>query len=1590
MSSRSISAVVYFHIGYSCTAAVNCNSNGGNGKCVELGVGTGNYKCTSCSYGGDVINGACPASPCTTSANCNSAMGGGVCVPNGDRTSNYTCTSCNYGGDVINGACPASPCTTSTNCNSAMGGGVCQPIGNGNTGYKCADCTDGVAVINGPCATCPIGGKTITFDDIQAQNAQSSPIPSNYYGFAWTRANYQLATNAPNSNYVNLAGSGLNVAFFYQPPMIIQAVPPNGPFALYSIFAVPLYSNAMVLNIIGYDTIDVPLYNISYSLNNGSVVTLNINWTGLNRVEMSSTALDGAGPDIGLKSFCITGPLVQLVCPTGQTGITFNDISTGAATSGLIPSNYGGFAWVNAMYTRAPAASTQSPFSNLAGSDAYIASFNTNPMVMQVGAPNGPFILYSGFAVALYSNALLLNITGYDATGVLLYSTSYTLNTRVIVPLNLNWTGLNRVEMSSTALDGVAQDVGLKDLCISSPVVEAVCPTGQTGLTFNDIITGGATSGLIPSNYSGFAWVNAMYTRAPAASTQSPFSNLAGSDAYIASFNTNPMVMQVAAPNGPFTLYSGFAIALYSNSLLLNITGYDITGGLLYSTSYTLNTRVISYLNLNWTGLNRVEMSSMALDGAAQDIGLKDLCISSPVVQPTCPSGQTGITFNVSTTGGATSGLIPSNYDGFAWVNAMFTQVPAASTQSPFSNLAGSDTYIASFNNSPIIMQVTPPNGPFTLYSGFAIALYSNSLLLNITGYDATGALLYSTSYSLNTRVISYLNLNWTGLNRVEVSSTALDGAAQDIGFKDLCISSPVVQPVCPTGQSGMTFNDITTGGASSGQIPSNYGGFGWYLAMFTQAPAPNTQSPYSNMAGSDAYVASFNTNPMIMQIAPPNGPFTLYSGFAIALYSNSLLLNISGYDATGALLYSTSYSLNTRVISYLNLNWTGLNRVEMSSTALDGAAQDIGLKDLCVSSLVVQPVCPTGGTAINTQNITANFFAPIPSNYYGFTWIGSYTVQASFQGPQTAFANIAGSDSYTSIVQYSPMVLQATPPSGPFTFYSGYVVAASTTTASLTVTGYNIVGHTLYNTSFSLDNQVIFWLNLNWTGLDRIEMLLTFPDPNGWGYLSFKDFCVSSPQVQATCPTGGSAITFDNSTVSGSNQAQIPSNYKGFGWMNANFQFESYIGSQSAYLNLAGSDSYVGYFNNNPMIMQASPPNGPFTFYSGYVVAPWTSAATLNVTGYDVTNTLLYSASYSLNNYAILWLNLNWTGLDRIEMISQSPFGPPEIGFKDFCVSAPQVQPACPVGETAITFDNNTVPGSNQSQVPSNYKGFAWINANVIAANLYGTQQVYLNFAGSDSYVGYFNHNPMIIQASPPNGPFTFYSGYVVAPWTSAAALNVTGYDVTNTLLYSASYSLNNNAILRLNLNWTGLNRIEMMSQSSSGYADIGFKDFCVSGPQVQPACPIGGTAITFDNSTVPGSTNAPIPSSYKGFAWTNGQFLLASISGIPTAYANLAGSDSYIGWFNSNPLVIQASSSNGPFSFYSGYVVTSYSSSCVLNVAGYSASSALLYNTSYSLNNFVIVRLNLNWTGLGRIEMNSLSCSSYRDIGFKDFCLG
>ena len=150
---------------------------------------------------------------------------------------------------------------------------------------------------------------------------------------------------------------------------------------------------------------------------------------------------------------------------------------------------------------------------------------------------------------------------------------------------------------------------------------------------------------------------------------------------------------------------------------------------------------------------------------------------------------------------------------------------------------------------------------------------------------------------------------------------------------------------VCPAGQMGITFDDLTNETYNYfSPLPNVYAGFQWNNVYLTTA-MPN-DTGYLTALKSGLFVI-FNNLANPMYISHFGTRFTLNSLVATAAHIDGLRADFDELLPTSGPRHYRAM-LNTSVSTTVILNWTNLSRIEISSP--QGIHSHIAIDNVCVT----------------------------------------------------------------------------------------------------------------------------------------------------------------------------------------------------------------------------------------------------------------------------------------------------------------------------------------------------------------------------------------------------------------------------------------------------------------------------------------------------------------------------------------------------------------------------------------------------------------------------------------------------------------
>ena len=148
------------------------------------------------------------------------------------------------------------------------------------------------------------------------------------------------------------------------------------------------------------------------------------------------------------------------------------------------------------------------------------------------------------------------------------------------------------------------------------------------------------------------------------------------------------------------------------------------------------------------------------------------------------------------------------------------------------------------------------------------------------------------------------------------------------------------------------------------------------------------------------------------------------------------------------------------------------------------------------------------------------------------------------------------------------------------------------------------------------------------------------------------KRFLLAAAMVFAASSASATVLNFDDLAGDLEN---VPDGYGGFNWQagSANLAVVNESG-------LAGSGYDYGAVSPSNTIFNAWGASGAkidwlgldtFTFNGAYLTSAWDSAQDITFVGYNNGSHVYTSGNFTINNQSPFWVNLDWVGIDAIEI---------------------------------------------------------------------------------------------------------------------------------------------------------------------------------------------------------------------------------------------------------------------------------------------------------------------------------------------------
>lgn len=140
-----------------------------------------------------------------------------------------------------------------------------------------------------------------------------------------------------------------------------------------------------------------------------------------------------------------------------------------------------------------------------------------------------------------------------------------------------------------------------------------------------------------------------------------------------------------------------------------------------------------------------------------------------------------------------------------------------------------------------------------------------------------------------------------------------------------------------------------------------------------------------------------------------------------------------------------------------------------------------------------------------------------------------------------------------------------------------------------------------------------------------------------------------------------------------------------------------------------------------------------------------------------------------------------------------------------------------------AVVIDFEDLYTSSYQEIPNGYNGFNWdsaadivlINGTIIPGSGYNAGSV----SGDMAAFNWYGETPGNIDLAEA-GTFDFNGAYFTSAW-DAQTVSFTGYNDGSSLYTSSNYSINTNTPLWIELNWSGIDRLQIHSTSRQWVMD-------------------------------------------------------------------------------------------------------------------------------------------------------------------------
>ncbi|CAF0858484.1 unnamed protein product [Adineta steineri] len=133
--------------------------------------------------------------------------------------------------------------------------------------------------------------------------------------------------------------------------------------------------------------------------------------------------------------------------------------------------------------------------------------------------------------------------------------------------------------------------------------------TGLQTITFDDILNISPIQNAIPSSYACFNWINGWYANATTNSTTNTGYQVVLTSGQYVALNRNGTTLKINLSNKLFDIISFWAASAYTTGLRISIQG-SRNNTLVNATSISLHTNAASLVQLNWTNIDNITISS--------------------------------------------------------------------------------------------------------------------------------------------------------------------------------------------------------------------------------------------------------------------------------------------------------------------------------------------------------------------------------------------------------------------------------------------------------------------------------------------------------------------------------------------------------------------------------------------------------------------------------------------------------------------------------------------------------------------------------------------------------------------------------------------------------------------------------------------------------------------------------------------------------------------------------------------------------------------------------------------------------------------